>query len=184
MSADNESNYDYLDRETKPMPFATPIPRSATTPTSEGNIEFALQRLKTENSKLKGKVSRLEKELELLRRQPTAVGMSHHVITPPSPHPQSQSQEEKEAQKERNISYINSLDEDQVIDLLVAVNLSDYVTLFRKEAIDGTLLLGLNEEDLQQIGVTNTFHVKKLLMLIDGRVSAYAKLTRFASRSN
>lgn len=71
----------------------------------------------------------------------------------------------------------------QVIDLLVAMNLQDYVEAFRREGIDGTLLVALGNEDLQQLGVISALHLKKFKFLTDGRISAYQKLTRLAGKS-
>lgn len=71
----------------------------------------------------------------------------------------------------------------QVADLLVAMNLQDYVEAFRREGIDGTLLVALSNEDLQLLGVTSALHLKKFKFLTDGRISAYQKLTRLAGKS-
>lgn len=65
----------------------------------------------------------------------------------------------------------------------MAMNLQDYVEAFRKEGIDGTLLVALSTEDLQQLGVTSALHLKKFKFLTDGRISAYQKLTRLAGKS-
>ena len=71
----------------------------------------------------------------------------------------------------------------QVVDLLVAMNLKDYVEAFRREGIDGTLLVALSNEDLQRLGVTSALHLKKFHFLTDGRISAYQKLTKLAGKS-
>jgi hypothetical protein len=51
--------------------------------------------------------------------------------------------------------------------LLGHLNLSDYVQTFENELIDGTMLVSLNQESLESLGV-KAFHCKKLLDFIGG----------------
>ena len=108
---------------------------------------------------------------------------SGHFLPLPPPDPISHTPREEDQHRKRNLSYIASLDEDQVVDLLMAMNLQDYIDVFRREGIDGALLVELTLEELQQLGVNSGLHLKKFKFLLDGRTSAYQKLTRLAGKS-
>jgi hypothetical protein len=51
--------------------------------------------------------------------------------------------------------------------LLGHLNLSDYVQTFENELIDGTMLVSMDQESLESLGVKQ-FHCKKLLDFIGG----------------
>lgn len=54
----------------------------------------------------------------------------------------------------------------EIGDCLKTLGLSEYVDLFDQESIDGTMLMEMDDEMMQCIGIKNVFHRKKLLMFI------------------
>ncbi len=61
----------------------------------------------------------------------------------------------------------------QVLDLLSAMNLSQYKAAFAKEMISGEILLECNEMDLEkELGVTSKIHRIRLMKVVDGHHSA------------
>lgn len=138
--------------------------------------------LEVENIDLRAKL----KGMETYMRSSTGIVMppSRDSFTSlPAPEPATQTPEEEDQLQKKNVAYIAKLDDDQVIDLLVAMSLHDYIDTFRCEGIDGALLAELTAEDLQQLGVTSALHLKKFRILLDGRTSAYQKLSRLAGKS-
>jgi len=51
-----------------------------------------------------------------------------------------------------------------VIDWLEDIELVDYTSSFKTNLIDGAMLTTLNEEDFKELGLTNRFHLKKLII--------------------
>ena len=56
---------------------------------------------------------------------------------------------------------------DDVVAWLASLELEGHCSAFRSSAIDGPLLVDLTEGDLHQLGVTNKFHVRKILQRRD-----------------
>ena len=50
---------------------------------------------------------------------------------------------------------------------MIKLGLNQYVKLFVKEVVDGTMLLEMDDEMMQCIGINNALHRKKLLMFIE-----------------
>ena len=73
---------------------------------------------------------------------------------------------------EENIAYLKKLDFDSVLQLLSDMNLAEYRDIFKREQVDGELLVDLTIEDLEDLGITKRIHQKRLLKLIDGSSSA------------
>ena len=55
----------------------------------------------------------------------------------------------------------------QIAELLSELNMACYKEVFQRELVDGEMLKDLDEESLESLGVDN-FHIKKLMMFIDG----------------
>ena len=55
----------------------------------------------------------------------------------------------------------------EIAELLSELNMACYKEVFQKELVDGEMLNGLDEESLESLGV-DAFHIKKLMMFIDG----------------
>ncbi|CAB4044247.1 GRB2-associated and regulator of MAPK, partial [Paramuricea clavata] len=94
-------------------------------------------------------------------------------IKPPPPlpiKPPPQTQEDKQAIYEAISRFPQDLSGLGVADvsrLLGHLNLSDYVQTFANELIDGTMLVSMDQESLESLGV-KPFHCKKLLDFIGG----------------
>ena len=56
-----------------------------------------------------------------------------------------------------------SMSEDDVGMFLRQIELAEYVTLFSQNDIDGEMLIDLDQEDLKNLGISNTFHQKKII---------------------
>ena len=46
-------------------------------------------------------------------------------------------------------------------------NLKQYAPTFKAEGINGLVLLDLNDEDLEELGVASKFHRRKIVKMID-----------------
>ena len=51
------------------------------------------------------------------------------------------------------------------------IKLDDYVTLFKENDIDGPMLVSMDEDELNDLGIANRFHQKKLIV----KFKAYLK---------
>jgi hypothetical protein len=68
--------------------------------------------------------------------------------------------------------YLRTLTLESVQTLLKAMNLSCYCESFAEEQIDGELFASLNNEMLQELGVTKSIHILRLKQVIRGMRSA------------
>lgn len=71
-----------------------------------------------------------------------------------------------------NKAYLKSLAVTDVLKILDTMELSQYKDRFKKEKVDGMLLETLTARELKEVGVSKSIHQKRLLFLIDGKVSA------------
>lgn len=62
---------------------------------------------------------------------------------------------------------LSGLSVSQIAELLSELNMACYKEVFQRELVDGEMLKDLDEESLESLGVDN-FHIKKLMMFIDG----------------
>ena len=85
--------------------------------------------------------------------------------------------------EQRNIAYLKTLNEADVLKLLDAMNMEVYKPTFQREAVDGHLLSELTNEMLQnELGVQSPLHCLKLSTIIKGNRSAKELLaSRLAS---
>ena len=58
---------------------------------------------------------------------------------------------------------VEGISKDDVGTFLRQIELAEYVTLFSENDIDGEMLIDLNQEDLKNMGISNTFHQKKII---------------------
>jgi hypothetical protein len=63
---------------------------------------------------------------------------------------------------------LESLSVEEVAQCLKLLNMKHYVEQFRKEHINGSLLITLTEDLLISLGVNNKLHRTKLLKFIEG----------------
>ena len=61
--------------------------------------------------------------------------------------------------------------EEDVENFLHDIKLGNYAQLFKENDIDGTFLFSLEEGDLEDLGITNSFHRKKIIK----KFKAYVK---------
>ena len=83
----------------------------------------------------------------------------------------------EETKKETNIAASNKKEEwpsdlstlsvNDVGNLLIRLNFGEYVDLFAKNLIDGSLLIDLSHEDMKSLGLPQ-FHCKKMIKFING----------------
>ena len=101
----------------------------------------------------------------------------------PSPHPCSGDSESgsdyvdlvegdfEDAPKLKNIQALKKLTVNQILLLLEKMNLSEYRDAFEQEQIDGILLVSLDYEMLEELGVKKRIHKMRLRKIIEGEHS-------------
>ena len=58
----------------------------------------------------------------------------------------------------------NKIEKEDVVKFLSNIKLEKYSQLFLENNVDGSLLFSLTAEDLQDLGVENKFHQKKIVL--------------------
>ena len=73
---------------------------------------------------------------------------------------------------EANIAYLKTLQKEDILKLLEAMNLSAYKDGFDQEQIDGDTMACLSDEMLIELGVSKSLHRLRLMKIVTGRTSA------------
>ena len=71
-----------------------------------------------------------------------------------------------------NIAYLKTLQKEDILKLLEAMNLSTYKDGFEKEHIDGDTMACLSDEMLIELGVSKSLHRMRLMKIVTGQTSA------------
>ena len=100
---------------------------------------------------------------EVLSKQQSGP-VSGNTLAKDSPHQIASQQQDDPAAEFRKI--LQNLSVTEVSEWLIKLGLNQYVKLFVKEVVDGTMLLEMDDEMMQCIGINNALHRKKLLMFI------------------
>ena len=100
---------------------------------------------------------------EVLSKQQSGP-VSGDTLAKASPHHIASQQQDDPAAEFRKI--LQNLSVSEVSEWLIKLGLNQYVKLFVKEVVDGTMLLEMDDEMMQCIGINNALHRKKLLMFI------------------
>ena len=74
--------------------------------------------------------------------------------------------------QEANIAYLKTLQKEDILKLLEAMNLSAYKDGFEQEQIDGETMACLSDEMLIELGVSKSLHRLRLMKIVTGRTSA------------
>lgn len=98
---------------------------------------------------------------EVLSKQKSGP-VSGDTLAKASPHQIASQQQDEPAAEFRKI--LQNLSVSEVSEWLIKLGLNQYVKLFVKEVVDGTMLLEMDDEMMQCIGINNALHRKKLLM--------------------
>lgn len=72
---------------------------------------------------------------------------------------------------EENQALLKAMTNEEILHLLDNMNLGEYKDSFQQEQVDGELMLDLTKTELEDLGVTKTIHLKRLMKLIDGSSS-------------
>lgn len=100
---------------------------------------------------------------EVLSKQQSGP-VSEDTLAKASPHQIASKQQDDPAAEFRKS--LQNLSVSEVSEWLIKLGLNQYVKLFVKEDVDGTMLLEMDDEMMQCIGIVNALHRKKLLMFI------------------
>ena len=71
-----------------------------------------------------------------------------------------------------NIAYLKTLQKEDILKLLDAMNLSAYKDGFAQEHIDGDIMTCLSDEMLIELGVSKSLHRLRLMKIVSGQTSA------------
>ena len=86
--------------------------------------------------------------------------------------PVSESQEGIIYDYDANIAYLKTLQKEDILKLLDAMNLSAYKDGFEQKQIDGETMACLSDEMLIELGVSKSLHRLRLMMIVTGQTSA------------
>lgn len=70
------------------------------------------------------------------------------------------------------IELAESVTKEGVEKFLHDIKLGDYAQLFKENDVDGSILFSLQEGDLEDLGITNGFHRKKIIKKFEGYVKS------------
>lgn len=111
---------------------------------------------------LKEEKKQLEEEIEQLRQ-------AKQDYTKLVPQPDSRSSDYTRLESIDHLQELKALNVIGVCQLLENMGLSQYVSKFREEQIDGDLLSDLTDGDLSDLLVTSSLHRKRILLIISGQ---------------
>jgi len=75
-----------------------------------------------------------------------------------------QPKEQSHSQRRYRLTPMKSWEISDLSNWLEDLQLGDYIVSFKKNLVDGSMLITLNEEDLKELGLVNKFHLKRLLI--------------------
>lgn len=74
--------------------------------------------------------------------------------------------------EEKNIEFLKTLDCNEILSLVSAMKLDQYLDQFMQEHVDGELLACMEENELVELGITSSLHRKRFVKVIEGKTSA------------
>ena len=145
----------------------------------ERSLREDIRKLRIDNAHCLQQLTRMNEMIEQLKNQNNSAPLSSpHIKPAPSHKPavksvSSNSLEEiyKMTPKD-NRKFLQSLDHLKILQLLDGMKLERYKSEFKESFVDGQLLATLCQTELVELKVNSSLHQRKLLNVIEGKVSA------------